>query len=362
VTRAYAFDEDGKRRANKSIRWTEQFREKQNRRQRRQVSLFDDLRIYNGTNESLPQYGVGKVTSITTYNGEKYATVEKPDTTFSRQYLVNSGSALAYQSTGVAKNRPVVKVLYDTGTPAAGEVWGPKPGQWTASKGYPGFLVLGIVDSTNKIMLARVEEPEIYAAKADGDIAINASGTCSQWVGTPGGSEFDSTVNITNCYNFTGKKIKTNDLVTIYFVDGVAYIGTAVKGSVVARAKVYDASISEAATGLVNLYDTVAVGYAAGTTSVINTARPVFKDETIVVGSDEGSNWLTLGVVSHTLEGTADTTISKDSSGDVTLTALTDTPTITAWSYLGEVASGDTVYVIWFNGKWRIIAAECPVA
>ena len=187
MTRAYAFDEDGKRRANKSIRWTEQFREKQNRRQRRQVSLFDDLRIYNGTNESMPQYGVGKVTSITTYNGEKYATVEKPDTTFSRQYLVNSGSALAYQSTGVAKNRPVVKVLYDTGTPAVGETWGAKPGQFTASKGYPGFVVLGIVDSTNKIMLARQEPYDTIIGKLTTTLADGAN-TVNVWAGV-GGSE-----------------------------------------------------------------------------------------------------------------------------------------------------------------------------
>ena len=185
MTRAYAFDEDGKRRANKSIRWTEQFREKQNRRQRRQVSLFDDLRIYNGTNESMPQYGIGKVTSITTYNGEKYATVEKPDTTFSRQYLVNSGSALAYQSTGVAKNRPVVKVLYDTGTPAAGEVWGPKPGQFTASKGYPGFVVLGIVDSTNKIMLARQEPYDKLIGKLTATLSTGAN-TVNIWAGAAG--------------------------------------------------------------------------------------------------------------------------------------------------------------------------------
>ena len=186
MTRAYAFDEDGKRRANESIRWTEQFRQQQVRRNRRQVSPFDDLKIYNGTNEEMPQYGIGKVTSITTLNGEKLATVEKPDTTFSRQYLVNAGDDLAYQRAGIAKNRPIVNVLYDTGTPAAGEAWGPKPGQWTASKGFPGLTILGVVDSTNKIALARIESIDHLIGKPGSTIAKGSSGSFTVWLKSTG--------------------------------------------------------------------------------------------------------------------------------------------------------------------------------
>lgn len=182
MTRAYAFDESGKNRADKAIRWVESFREKQARRQRRFSGPFDDVRIYNGTNNEMPQYGVGKVTSITTVGGEKVVTVEKPDTTFSRLYLVNSGDDLAYQAVGVSKNRPVVKVLYDTGTPAVGETYGPKPSQWTVSKGYPGFTILGIVDSTNRIALARYEPIDHLVSKPGSTVSKGSSGSFTVWL------------------------------------------------------------------------------------------------------------------------------------------------------------------------------------
>ncbi len=185
MARAYAFDEDGKRRANNAIRWVEGFREQPNRRQRRFASPFDDLKIYNGTNEEMPQYGIGKAGAVTTVNGEKVITVEKPDTTFTRSYLVNSGDDLAYQNVSTAKNRPVVKVLYDTGTPAAGETWGAKPSQWTASKGYPGFTVLGIVDSSAQIMLARVEPYDTIIGKLTGAL-VDGGNTVNVWAGVPG--------------------------------------------------------------------------------------------------------------------------------------------------------------------------------
>jgi hypothetical protein len=100
---------------------------------------------------------------------------------------VNAGGDLDYQKTGISKNRPVVKVLYDTGTPAAGETWGPKPNQFTASKGYPGFTVLGVVDSDAKVMLARVEPYDTIIGKLTGALTDGAN-TVNMWAGD-GGSE-----------------------------------------------------------------------------------------------------------------------------------------------------------------------------
>jgi hypothetical protein len=223
MARAYAFDENGKDRADSAIRWVEGFREQGTRRQRRFVSPFDDVRIYNDTNEELPQFGVARVTGMTTINDQKVVSVEKPDTTFGRLYLVNSGDDLAYQRVGVAKNRPIVKVLYDTGTPAIGEVWGPKPGQFSCSAWYPGFKVLGIVSSTDKIMLAQYDEPGIYLGKADADIAKGSTGTVSLWIGASG-AESDSTINITGC-SALGAAITSGKWVTVQYINGVPYVG-----------------------------------------------------------------------------------------------------------------------------------------
>jgi hypothetical protein len=225
--RAYAFDENGKNRADKAIRWVEGFREAQTRRQRRFGGPFDDLRIYNGTNSEMPQYGVGRVTGINTVNGERVVDVEQPSTTFGRVYLVNSGGEVAYQKVGTSKNRPLVKVLYDTGTPAAGETWGAKPGQWAASKGYPGFTVLGVVDATAKIMLARVEPYDTIIGKLTGALTDGAN-TVNVWAGDGGSEAVVSgwTVSARPWFDIgsCAYPVSTTAKVVCKFIDGQWYI------------------------------------------------------------------------------------------------------------------------------------------
>jgi hypothetical protein len=184
VARAYAFNEDGKNRADKAIRWVESFREKQARRQRRFSGPFDDIRIYNEGAGEMPQYGVGRVTSISTVNGEKVVGVEKPSTTFSRMYLVNSGGDIAYQKVGTSKNRPVVKLLCDA-APAVGDTFGAKANQWEAAKGYPGFTILGYLG--DNIALARQEPYDTVIGKLTSSL-VDGSNTVNVWAGI-GGSE-----------------------------------------------------------------------------------------------------------------------------------------------------------------------------
>jgi hypothetical protein len=223
LTRAYAFDENGKDRADKAIRWVEGFREQQTRRQRRFSGPFDDIKIYNAENDEIPQYGIGRVTAISEVAGEKVVNLEKPSTTFSRLYLVNSGGDVAYQKTGISKNRPVVKVLYDSGTPAVGDTYGPKPSQWTVSKGYPGFVCLGIVDATSRIMLARYDEPGFYLVKADADIAKGSTGTASLYYDNAG-TETDTTINISSC-KALGAAVTSGKWCIVQYMNGVPYIG-----------------------------------------------------------------------------------------------------------------------------------------
>lgn len=138
---------------------------------------------------------------------------------------------------------------------------------------------------------------------------------------------------------------------------GEWWIRHAPAGSVV-RARVLDATITGA--GDVNLWDDATSDWSATATEIMNYSRPLFKYEEILVGMSKSGQWVPLELPTHTLEGTAGAAISKGASGSVTLDEFTDTPSITAWSYLGSIAEGDKVYVVWFKGKWRIIAAECP--
>ncbi len=179
MARAYAFNEDGKNRADAAIRWVESFRENQKRRQRRFSGPFDDIKIYNNENSEMPQYGIGRVTAISEVGGEKVVNLEKPSSTFSRNYLVNSGGDVAYQKTGISKNRPVVKLLCDA-TPAIGDVFGPKANQWTASKGYPGYTILGHLG--DNIAIARVESIDHLIGKPGSTVAKGSSGSFTIWL------------------------------------------------------------------------------------------------------------------------------------------------------------------------------------
>jgi hypothetical protein len=168
----------------------------------------------------------------------------------------------------------------------------------------------------------------------------------------------ETTVEIT-VHNHTGTTIPGDARVFVYYhqESGQWWILHPPAGTIV-RAKVLDATITTA--GDVNLYDDNAAGWSADATAIVNRGRPLFKDEELTVGLNRSGEWVPLELPTHTLEGTAAADITKGSSGNVTLSEYTDTPTITAWSYLGAIANGDKVYVIWFNAKWRIIAAECP--
>ncbi len=80
-----------------------------------------------------------------------------------------------------------MRVAYDSGTPANGEGWGPKPSQDTISTFYPETCrIIGIYDSTNKIALATLHDLDSGFAKANGTVANDASGTISIWTSTFG--------------------------------------------------------------------------------------------------------------------------------------------------------------------------------
>jgi hypothetical protein len=118
---------------------------------------------YNHDATECPIYGVGAVTGVKTMgSGKIIAQVDRPTATAKKDYVVNSDYHVTTTSTGEYQNDgELVRAQYDTGTPAIGEVWIPKASQWTLTKGSAGaawgIVVTGIHDSTNKILLGRVQ-------------------------------------------------------------------------------------------------------------------------------------------------------------------------------------------------------------
>lgn len=182
-TQGYQFDGDSVRRISDAVRIIEQ---RQTRlaaaRPAKQLTNDGWCSFKNTSSETAIAHGLMRldaspelVTGL--FYNEKFT---KPDTTFGRIFAVNSGTAVPAGGYGLCRLSGDVLVAYDTGTPAINEGFGPKPGQWTASKNYPQCLVCrGVIDSTAKIMLATLGVIEKGLAKANGTIAFEGNGAIS---------------------------------------------------------------------------------------------------------------------------------------------------------------------------------------
>lgn len=98
----------------------------------------------NDSGETVPAYGVMRVTGSAVIDGTFYILIGKPNNTFQRLYLVNGGSEVlnGATATGTWLN-DTENVLYDQndGTPAGENEWGAWPGQWSLRKGRLGFTM-----------------------------------------------------------------------------------------------------------------------------------------------------------------------------------------------------------------------------
>lgn len=147
----------------------------------------------------VPAFGCVREVSfaVSSTTNQRIATVEKPSTTFSRTYLLNGPAVITSNNYGSAQRKHYQISAYDTGTPAVGETWGPKPSQFTLSKNYPGYRVIGVIDSTAKLALVVPEPIDKLLVKAptSAKVAYNASGTFNIYVG-PESSPVDSTMTL----------------------------------------------------------------------------------------------------------------------------------------------------------------------
>ena len=131
----------------------------------------------NTEGSTMPAFSIAAITGQEFKDQELILKLAKPGTTFYRQLAI-SEPVDAAASTGYG--RCLVKgyglVKYDSGTPAAGEGWGPKPSQWTISKGFPGCTIVGIADSTNKIALVSLDSPIVtLLGKAIANLSADTS-------------------------------------------------------------------------------------------------------------------------------------------------------------------------------------------
>jgi hypothetical protein len=117
----------------------------------------------NDASETAPAKAIMAVTgSVVGSDGVSFLTIDKPSDTDHIQYVVNGDIAVtASGGFGDAQGRCFdgsdgpAAALYDTGTPAIGEIWGAKSGQWTLSKdsgAHCGVEPLAIIDGVDKVL------------------------------------------------------------------------------------------------------------------------------------------------------------------------------------------------------------------
>jgi hypothetical protein len=165
------------------------------------------IRFLNNASETVPRWGIMRVTGA---SANKYLTTAKPDATYRWLYLVNVDSDVAAGKSGWASyltaqsfNFEDNYVLYDTGaTPAYGEHWGPKSGEWKLFQHRPGFFILGGTTgsgSTARVVAIQMPPSEILIFNDSGSSkAAGASGTFSVYGGATGTTDLGLDVTATN--------------------------------------------------------------------------------------------------------------------------------------------------------------------
>lgn len=153
--------------------------------------------FYNASGETAPAHAVMAVTSGGGRSAlEPLLRITKPSTTFARTYVVNGPNPVAGGGTGYCFEAGLVEVLYDAGTPALGQGWGPKPGQWSLTKFYPETATVhSLVDANLKILQATWKQITECWGEADGAIAKGATGTFKIFAGAQG-AESDTGIEL----------------------------------------------------------------------------------------------------------------------------------------------------------------------
>jgi hypothetical protein len=219
------------------------------------------LRVKNSSGSVIPPFSVVLITTVAASNNELVYTVRQPNaasTDFNwNGYLVTGPFAIGAGASdeGLATDLAQPNyVRYDTGTPAIKEVWGPKHAQFTLSKNYYGFEVLGgnTTAGGNNVTIAKWIGVDKALGKPDATIAKDASGTVSVYFSTAG-SESDTTMNIASVYN-RGNDLTTSDYVFVMLNGGVPYCVTGVSNPIEFHRGVTDAAIAKGASGTVSRY------------------------------------------------------------------------------------------------------------
>lgn len=115
--------------------------------------------IRNDCGEEIPPFGCVQVTDAIDDGGQNYITVQKANSADPGGYLFNGIAPIEIDGYGIAHDGPVVRVLTDGTTIAAGEAWQPVDGEFFVEPGGSLLSAIGPDDIATDVMRAFVGVP-----------------------------------------------------------------------------------------------------------------------------------------------------------------------------------------------------------
>lgn len=164
-------------------------------------------------------------------NTLQFYTIDQPNGTFQRQYLVNSWGFTAAGEFGVGHwCYESARLAYDpndaNAPPVFGHGWGAKSGSWYASSHRPGFYIYGnegVVQFTTDglgvvpqygLVWAQQKRPETVIGKIGGTVASGGTGTVTVWSGSSFATLATTEQTIENVTNW-GPDVVLDDWVNV---------------------------------------------------------------------------------------------------------------------------------------------------
>lgn len=186
----------------------------------------------NASSATIPERAIMAVIGSTfdDQTNTQFLKVNKPSTTFYRQYAVNGALESTAEGSGLCAVSGPVQVLYDSSSsPAIGDGYGPKPGSWAVFKGYPQTTtILGTVDTTTGIAHAVMGGPiSSLVGKTDASIAAiatNAPGSGAVSIYALVSSTLTDTNQNVTAYNMTATAVSSGVYVQLKYIDGVPWV------------------------------------------------------------------------------------------------------------------------------------------
>lgn len=250
--------------------------------------------------QTVPAFAVMQVTGSVTEDGVAFLECRQPGTTLGSDFAVNGPSQVRPGEKGMCCRQGDLQVLYDEGSPQAGQAWGPRANQWSLSRGYPATItVLEVPRPQNTILrgswsaLQRVfGAPEADLPPLAGGVPGTQTVTLYAWDGTEYSPSQPSTTF--TGHNVGGATIAAGAITQFALVDGLwhAVAGGGGDSHQLVKTTIFHAS---AATETVDVWDgtpgSETVSSPLETLQATNRTSEDIPADTFCLATKIGVNW-----------------------------------------------------------------------